>query len=114
MAALFSRGGVVGMRPKGEAHLALMEAARVLATPDRGATLRELAARACVGRTAARCTLNNLVRSRALVIVRTRRVAYRNRPVAEYALPDPAAVNPRVAMGVLTSALSAWHTCSSP
>lgn len=94
--------------------MALVEAAKALATPDRGATLQELAARACVGRMAARHTLGYLVRSRALVIVRTRRVTYRNRPVAEYALPDAAAEKPGAALGVLTSALSAWHTSPSP
>lgn len=95
--------------------MALIEAVGALATPDRGATLRELAARACMGRMAARCTLSYLVRSRALVIVRTRRVAYRNRPVAEYALPELAAAPARDSgSAVLTSALSAWHTSPSP
>lgn len=35
------------MRPKGEIHLALLKAVGELATPERGASLREIAARAC-------------------------------------------------------------------
>lgn len=73
------------MRPAGEIRQALMKAAAELVTPDRGATLSELAERACVGRDAARVHVSNMRRSAALHIVRVRRVDYRNRPVAEYA-----------------------------
>ncbi|UOB06905.1 hypothetical protein [[Acidovorax] ebreus] len=77
------------MRPRGEVHLALLRAVGELATPERGATLREVAAHAGVGRQAATYTMGNLRRYGAVVIARTRRVSYRNRPVAEYALPAP-------------------------
>jgi hypothetical protein len=98
------------MRPKGAVHLALLDAVEALATPDRGATLRELAHHTCVGTAAARLTLSNLLRSGAVEIARTRRVTYRNRPVAEYALPQPKEEVEPTAGGVLASALSAWHT----
>jgi len=99
------------MRPKGEIHLALLKAVGELATPERGASLREIAARACVGIAAARHTMHYLHRSGAVVIARTRRVAYRNRPVSEYALPAPQATtavdaSPWSALGV---ALTGWH-----
>lgn len=79
------------MRPAGEVRQALLQAASDLATPQRAPTLRELAAHAQVGSDAARHTVQNLHRHGALQIVRTRRVHYRNRPVAEYApAPRPA------------------------
>lgn len=99
------------MRPKGEIHRALLKAVGELATPERGATLREIAARACVGVTAARYTVEYLKRSGAVVIARTRRVPYRNRPVAEYALAlvvpdgDGATAGGAAGVGVL---LAAW------
>jgi hypothetical protein len=80
------------MRPAGEIRQALAQAAREvvaeLGQPDRGATLAELADRSCVGRDAARRCIDNMRRSGALQIVGTRRVDYRNRPVAEYAPVD--------------------------
>lgn len=79
------------MRPAGEVRQALLQAASDLATPQRAPTLRELAAHAQVGSDAARHMVPWLHRSGALQIVRTRRVHYRNRPVAEYApAPRPA------------------------
>jgi len=77
----------LGGRPHGDVRQALLKAVAELATQDQGPTLREMAQRACVGLDAARRTVSNLKRCRALVIARERRVAYRNRPVAEYALP---------------------------
>ena len=79
-----------------------------LATPERGATLREVAARACVGLVAARHALCYLRRSAAVVIVRTRRVPYRNKPVAEYALPDLAHAPEVTSGGGMGALLSAW------
>ena len=93
-------------------HLALIEAVRVLTTTERGASLRELAAHACVGLVATRHTLHYLVRSGALVIARTRRVPYRNRPVSEYALPPDTAPADAPMGFALGAALTAWHTCS--
>lgn len=73
------------MRPAGEVRQALLNACTQLATPDRGPTLREMAAVACVGMQAARRTVENMSRAGQLHRVRNRKVAYRNRPVAEYA-----------------------------
>ena len=69
------------MRAPGEIHLALLSAAQALSTPERAPTLAELAAHAQVGLQAARDTVPKMKRLR---IARTRRVDYRNRPVAEY------------------------------
>ena len=72
------------MRPAGEVRQALLNACTQLATPDRGPTLREMAAVACVGMQAARRTVENMSRAGQLHRVRDRKVEYRNRPVAEY------------------------------
>lgn len=90
-------------------HLALLEAAKALATPDRGATLRELAAHACVGFAVARYMVAGMARRGALVIVRTRRVPYRNRPVAEYALPIQSDEIEPLPSCTLAAAFSAWR-----
>lgn len=76
------------MRPAGEISQALIQAARDLATSGRGATLAELAHRACVSRDAARDHVPKLKSRGHLQQVGTRRVEYRNRPVAEYG-PTP-------------------------
>lgn len=76
------------MRPLGEISRALLGAARELATPDQGPTLAELAAHAQVGKDAAEKTIKNMTRHGRIRIVRTRKVAYRNKPVAEYAPAD--------------------------
>jgi hypothetical protein len=73
------------MRPSGEVRVALFRAAVELTTASRGATLAELAQRACVGAEAARRTVNNMTRSGELEAVRARKVEYRNKPVMEYA-----------------------------
>lgn len=72
------------MRPAGEIRQALLTAAGELASAERGATLREMAARAQVGHKAARNTVANLHRAGHLLRREDRRVAYRNRPVAQY------------------------------
>ena len=81
------------MRPAGEVRLALLKAAWELVTPDRGATLRELAHHSQVGLHAARDTVAHMRRAGQLCIARERKVPYRNRPVAEYVpraeAPDP-------------------------
>jgi hypothetical protein len=73
------------MRPPGEARQALLKAAKELTTVARSPTFLELTARACVGKVAALNTVRHMRRAGLLVIVRTRKVDYRNRPVAEYA-----------------------------
>ena len=75
-------------RPAGEVRMALLAAARELTTADRSPTMREMAAHSLVGFMAARRTVDHMRRAGRLKVVRTRRVDYRNRPVAEYALPE--------------------------
>lgn len=79
-------------RPAGEVRQALLSAAedlvdelRATGAPFRGPTLREITVRANLGRIDARMCIQYCKRSGALQIVGERRVAYRNRPVAEYA-----------------------------
>lgn len=79
------------MRPAGEITLALLDAARSLRTEERAPTLAELAAHAQVGYAAANNTVKNLKRRGRLRIVRTRRVAYVNKPVHEYEPVEPGA-----------------------
>lgn len=83
------------MRPAGEVHLALLQAAHAIrierAQSGQGPTLAELVERSCVGYKVARSTVQNLKRAGHLEIVGTRKVAGRNRPVAEYA---PVAASP--------------------
>jgi hypothetical protein len=81
------------MRPHSEVRQALLGAVQVLATPTQAPTLAELAAHAQVGREHARCMVAALKRHGALQIARTRRVPYRNRPVAEYQLAVAQAAN---------------------
>ena len=77
------------MRPAGEVHLAILQAAhdirREYAASGRGATLSEMVQRSCVGLQVARNLVPKLKSRGRLEIVGTRRVAGRNRPVAEYA-----------------------------
>lgn len=73
------------MRRAGEVRLALLRAAVALSTPDRAPTQRELAECAGVSYGATRQTVRDMVRAGVLRVARTRRVPYRNRPVAEYA-----------------------------
>ena len=75
------------MRPAGEIRQALLQACESLVAQSqdgRAPALREMAAEARVGRDAAEGTVKNMRRAGVLVVLRTRRVSYRNRPVAEY------------------------------
>lgn len=76
------------MRPMGEISLALLGAMVELRTPERGPTVQELALHTQVGIDAATNTVKNLRRHGHVRIVRTRRVDYRNRPVAEFEPTD--------------------------
>lgn len=81
------------MRPAGEVRAALLTACVELsANSGQGATLRELAQRACVGLESARKTIDNMARAGQLCIAGQRHVAYRNRPVAEYKVKDSCVV----------------------
>jgi hypothetical protein len=88
--------------------MALLKAAKDLFVDGRGATLAELAERACVGRDAARTHLPKLKSRGHMQIIGSRRVDYRNRPVAEYAPVDPDA--PVIGEGWvnLGNCLSGW------
>lgn len=97
-------------RPTGEVSAALLRAVQELVTPEQGPTLRELAGRACVGRLAAKNTAANMVRQGLLVVVRTRPVPYRTKPVAEYgiACADQDEDKGITGMASLVGAMSVW------
>jgi len=98
------------MRPAAEVRQALCAAAQA-AHACGGLTLRDLAARACVGLEPARRTVDNMTRAGVLRKVGERRVAYRNRPVAVYApaLRDDAAAGGDSAGWVdLSAVLRVW------
>jgi hypothetical protein len=103
------------MRPAGEVHLAMLQAAHAIrrerAEAGHGPTLAELVARSQVGYAVARTTVANLKRHGKLEIVATRKVAGRNRPVAEYAPVEPADPDaPVIGLGWvdLGNCLSTW------
>lgn len=96
------------MRPVGEIHKALLGAVEALSTPERCPTLAELAAHAQVGLQAARDTVPKMKKHGVLRIVRTRRVDYRNRRVAEYDVAPPPAHADAVVDDGLARVLSAW------
>lgn len=73
------------MRPAGEITQALLQAARDLATSERGATMTELAHHARVSVEVAKDRVKKLASRGHLQQVGERRVEYRNRPVVEYA-----------------------------
>jgi len=97
------------MRPAGEVHQALLQACAALATAQRGATLRELAAQACVGRAVAGATVKNMRRAGVLAVPRTRIVTYRNRPVAEYVPASMAGGAANDASAGVIPLLQAWR-----
>ena len=84
------------MRPAGETHLALLQAAHAIrqeyAESGRGATLQEMCHRSQVGYKVARALVPKLQERGQLQVVGERRVDYRNRPVREYAPVDQPAV----------------------
>lgn len=94
------------MRPASESRTALLQAAHHFADLGQRPTLLELAHQAQVGMAVATTTVKNLRRAGLLTIYGTRRVAYRNRPVAEYA-PAGQSVE-RTAGHALQSTLSHW------
>ena len=81
------------MRPAGDPHLALLQAAHAIrrerAASGQGATLLELVHRSQVGYQVARNLVPKLKDRGQLQIVGKRQVDYRNRPVAEYAPSAP-------------------------
>lgn len=95
------------MRPAGEVRKALLDACTTLAQPQQAPTLRELAAHARVGLEAARGTVSEMRRAGVVRIARTRRVAYRNRPVAEYE-PAPRALHTAPPSQGLARVMTVW------
>lgn len=80
------------MRPAGEVSTTLLHVVESLWTPERGPTLSEISAAAAVAGvalSAARTTVANMKRYGRLVICGERKVPGRNRPAAEYGLPQP-------------------------
>ncbi|GGH62234.1 hypothetical protein GCM10010975_26710 [Comamonas phosphati] len=78
-------------RPAGEISLAIEQAVQRLWTPERGPTLGEIAAALValgVAFTGVRNTVANMKRYERLVKVGERKVPGRNRPAAEYGLPQ--------------------------
>ena len=76
------------MRPAGEISKALLQAVEKTATAERGLTLREMADLAGVPACAARHAVGNMKRYGRLVMCGERKVPGRNRPAAEYGLPQ--------------------------
>lgn len=68
---------------------ALLQAAMELNTPAHSATLREIVRHARVGQSSGLNAVKNMRRAGLLVICGERRVAYRSKPVAEYAPACP-------------------------
>ncbi len=96
------------MRPAGEVRRAIHKASIELAHPDRAGTLRELAAHSQVGLKAARHTVSHMCRAGVLEIARTRKVDYRNRPVAEYCPAVATSTDQLPPLVQLQGALGAW------
>ena len=94
----------------GEVSQAVLTAVRELATADQAPTVAEIAAAAQVGRADAVATVKNLRRAGRLRLVRLRKVAYRNKPVGEYAPTDDASAPPAQPAGAFDfgTLLSSW------
>lgn len=97
-------------RPAGEVRQALLQACAQLQSPERAPTVRELAAAAKVSLKAATQTVKNLKRAGLLNIARQRKVAYRNRPVAEYtpSAPWAAGLGHRSGFADLAAVVHSW------
>lgn len=96
------------MRPAGDVSQSLLAAVDRLTTPERAPTLQELASAAQVGVDVASQTLKDMKRYGRVWIPRTRRVEYRNRPVAEYARLAPMAVVANQSVSGVNALLQAW------
>jgi hypothetical protein len=96
------------MRPAGDVSQSLLAAIDALATPERAPTLQEVAAHAGVAVDAARQTLKDMKRYGRVCSPRTRRVAYRNRPVAEYARHMPGGVAANDSVSGIAVLQAAW------
>jgi hypothetical protein len=99
-------GSSIG-RPLGEVARAILDQLGALDQEQPPLTLREIAYRGQIGIKATRETISSLKRAGKGQIVGYRRVHYRNRPVAEYRLPNPLEV-PEGPVS-LSQALACWH-----
>ena len=85
-----------------------MQALQAFTDEGEQPTLRDLAFRSLVGLRDANTTMSNLVRAGHAEINGTRRVHYRNRPVALYGMPiQDESLD---AVTTLAEALSSWST----
>lgn len=75
------------MRPRGEIRAALALAVDTLPAQAQGATWRDLAQLACVGLSAARKTVENMVDAGELIVVGHRRTPHASRPMRLLAKP---------------------------
>ena len=100
------------MRPAGETHLALLQAAHAIrrerAESGQGATLLELVHRSQVGYKCARALVQKLKARGQLQIVGQRKVEYRNRPVAEYAPAPPTKAKEKAGWVGLSDCVQSW------
>lgn len=96
------------MRPAGDVSQSLLTAIDALMTPERAPTLQEIAAQAGVALDAARQTLKDMKRYERVCIPRTRKVHYRNRPVAEYARHMPVVIAANEPVNGVSALLQAW------
>lgn len=98
------------MRPAGTTSIALLKAVKDLTTPERAPILKELAAHARLEEGVVSQALKDMKRYERVCIVRTRRVPWCTRPVAEYGLPelDRAAANDDLIAGGFAALARAW------
>ena len=95
------------MRPAGEINKVLIGAIGQLATADHAPTLDELARATQVAKAKVSQMLKVMKFRGHVCIPRTRRVAGRNRPVAEYALPGGMGAANDAVMS-LSAAMRVW------
>lgn len=98
------------MRPAGTTSVALLKAVQDLTTPERAPILKELAAHANLAEDVVSQTLKDMKRYERVCIVRTRRVPWCTRPVAEYGLPvlGRTAANDELITGGFAALAHAW------
>lgn len=94
-------------RPQEAKTDAILEALKALSTQGQHPTMRELSHRSQVSFRDTRATLSNLVRAGHLEIKSFRRVHYRNRPIAEYGIPE--SHDSQTPITSLNEALNAWR-----
>lgn len=95
-------------RPREEKTAAILDALQAMIAEGKRPTMLELAHRAKVSSRDAKSTVANLVRAGHVEVKESRRVHYRNKPVAEYGFPE---MSQEVApVQALNQVLNAWRT----